>query len=123
MILVTYGSPRIGISHLNNWILSAFECARITIGNDHVPLFFGPKYLRHFQLEVWITSNNGCDCFDPEGKEIPDIYICFQLFSRSENKECNLKFEKPKGELPENAMDVHLGPYFGYLMSPQGCKD
>ncbi|KAG9305076.1 hypothetical protein G9A89_007716 [Geosiphon pyriformis] len=121
--LATYGAPRIGNYFFANNIVSLFQNLRFTVGNDYVPLFFGHKYLSHLPLEVWIPSNNGCDCFAPDDVEIPEIHLCIKPPFGFENKDCNLKFEKQPGQLPERATTAHVGPYFGFLMSPQGCSD
>ncbi|KAG9300142.1 hypothetical protein G9A89_010552 [Geosiphon pyriformis] len=122
MNLVTYGAPRIGNNFFVNELQDPMKSFRFTIGNDYVPLFFGHKYLRHFPFEIWIPTNNGCDCFAPDDKEIPEIHLCAKPIFGYENKDCNLQFEKPPGQLPERMTTAHIGPYFGFLMSPQGCN-
>ncbi|KAG9300591.1 hypothetical protein G9A89_001234 [Geosiphon pyriformis] len=107
-VLVTYRAPRIGNASFAVFLSREnLKVMRVTIGNDHVPLFFGHKYLIHSFGEIWIPGNDGCECFNSKATSVPD---------------CNLQFERPPDQLPEKATAAHFGLYFGYLMSPQGCR-
>ncbi|KAG9297251.1 hypothetical protein G9A89_000144 [Geosiphon pyriformis] len=119
--LVTYGAPRIGNKGFVKFIQEKIWVERVTVGNDHVPLFFGNGYLTHPSGETWISPNINCDCFDSGENKVPDTYRCLG-YDGVENKQCNLQFEKPKGQLPEKAEKAHIGPYFRYFMSRQGCN-
>ncbi|KAG9304874.1 hypothetical protein G9A89_010736 [Geosiphon pyriformis] len=119
--LITYGAPRMGNNFFVELMQLQFQVKRITVGNDYVPLFFADQ-LTHNSDEIWIPENNGCNCFDPNGNEIPEIYECSTLEPIEENKECNLQFQKPRGQRPDSATTAHLGRYFGKLMSSKGCN-
>ncbi|KAG9291327.1 hypothetical protein G9A89_003979 [Geosiphon pyriformis] len=119
--LVTYGAPRIGNYFFIMYLQSRFWVERVTVRQDNVPLFFGNKYLTHTAYETWIAGDEDCDCSDINENVKPEIYRCTN-FVGGENMKCNLKFEPPKPTFPEQRPSDHLGPYFNYIMSPEGCK-
>ncbi|KAG9297898.1 hypothetical protein G9A89_000834 [Geosiphon pyriformis] len=83
--LVTYGAPRIGNSQFVMYLQSRFWVERVTVGQDHVPLFFGNKYLTHTAYETWIAENEDCDCSDVDENVKTEIYRCTILVG-GENK-------------------------------------
>ncbi|KAG9299389.1 hypothetical protein G9A89_014038 [Geosiphon pyriformis] len=127
VILITYGAPRIGNDIFVRYMQKRIWVERVTVHDDYAPLFFGDNYLTHTSMETWIVPDQSCDCWKRYEDDQIELYEGKDSFYRCtspvgmENKNCNLRFENSRSTYQVQQTTAHLGPYFGFFMSREGC--